>query len=57
MKAVNKKTIKKQIRELEKFIEQAQENKEELQQELNRLKMIEWEEDIDHERNQQLLKG
>ena len=50
-------TIKKQISELERFIEQAQENKEELQQELNRLKMIEWEEDIDHERNQQLLKG
>jgi prefoldin subunit 5 len=50
-------TIKKQIEELEKFIEQAQENKAELQKELTRLKMIEWEEDIAHDRNQQLLKG
>lgn len=50
-------TIKKQIRELEKFIEQAQDNKEMLQNELNRLRMIEWEEDIAHDRNQQLLKG
>ena len=50
-------TIKKEIQELEKFIERAQENKEELQKELNRLRVIEWEEDIDHERNQQLLKG
>jgi hypothetical protein len=50
-------TIKKQIHELEKFIEQAQDNKEMLQRELNRLKIIEWEEDLNHEKNQQLLKG
>jgi hypothetical protein len=49
--------IKRKIRELEKFIEMAEGNKQELTHELNRLKFIEWEEDVNYERNQQLLKG
>lgn len=46
----------KQIRELEKKIEEAQGDKVQLEKELQRLKLAEFEEDI-RETGQQLLKG
>ena len=52
-----KKLLKQQIKELEIHIEQSTEKKEDLQRELNKLKMAEFEEDMREESSQQLLKG
>ena len=51
------KSLKKQIKELEIHIEQSTEKKEDLQRELTKLKMAEFEEDMREESSQQLLKG
>ena len=51
------KSLKKQIKELEIHIEQSFEKKEELQNQLTKLKMAEFEEDMREESPQQLLKG
>lgn len=52
-----RKLLKQQIKELEIHIEQSFEKKEELQNQLTRLKMAEFEEDMREESPQQLLKG
>ena len=52
-----KKLLKQQIRELEINIEQSTEKKEDLQRELSKLKIAEFEEDMREESSQQLLKG
>jgi hypothetical protein len=52
-----KKLLKQQIKELEIHIEQSTEKKEDLQRELTKLKMAEFEEDMREESSQQLLKG
>jgi hypothetical protein len=52
-----KKLLKQQIKELEIHIEQSTEKKEDLQRELTKLKMAEFEEDMKEESSQQLLKG
>ena len=52
-----KKLLKQQIKELEIHIEQSTEKKEDLQRELNKLKIAEFEEDMREESSQQLLKG
>ena len=49
--------LKQQIKELEIHIEQSTEKKEDLQRELNKLKIAEFEEDMREESSQQLLKG
>lgn len=52
-----KRLLKQQIKELEIHIEQSTEKKEDLQRELSKLKMAEFEEDMREESSQQLLKG
>ena len=52
-----KKLLKQQIKELEIHIEQSTEKKEDLQRELNKLKIAEFEEDMREESSQHLLKG
>ena len=52
-----KKLLRQQIKELEIHIEQSTEKKEDLQRELNKLKISEFEEDMREESSQQLLKG
>jgi hypothetical protein len=52
-----KKLLKQQIKELQIHIEQSTEKKEDLQRELTKLKMAEFEEDMREESSQQLLKG
>jgi hypothetical protein len=52
-----KKLLKQQIKELEIHIEQSTEKKEDLQRELTKLKIAEFEEDMREESSQQLLKG
>ena len=52
-----KRMLKQQIKELEIHIEQSTEKKEDLQRELNKLKIAEFEEDMREESSQQLLKG
>jgi len=52
-----RKLLKQQIKELEIHIEQSFEKKEELQNQLTKLKMAEFEEDMREESPQQLLKG
>jgi hypothetical protein len=52
-----KRLLKQQIKELEIHIEQSTEKKEDLQIELNKLKIAEFEEDMRQESTQQLLKG
>lgn len=52
-----KKLLKQQIKELEIHIDQSTEKKEDLQRELTKLKMAEFEEDMKEESSQQLLKG
>jgi hypothetical protein len=52
-----KRMLKQQIKELEIHIEQSIEKKEDLQKELNKLKIAEFEEDMREESSQQLLKG
>jgi cell division protein FtsL len=52
-----KRLLKQQIKELEIHIEQSTEKKEDLQRELNKLKIAEFEEDMREESSQQLLKG
>ena len=52
-----KRLLKQQIKELEIHIEQSTEKKEELQKELNKLRIAEFEEDMREESIQQLLKG
>lgn len=52
-----KRLLKQQIKELEIHIEQSTEKKEDLQRELTKLKMAEFEEDMKEESSQQLLKG
>jgi cell division protein FtsL len=52
-----KRMLKQQIKELEIHIEQSTEKKEDLQKELNKLKIAEFEEDMREESSQQLLKG
>ena len=52
-----KRLLKQQIKELEIHIEQSTEKKEDLQKELTKLKMAEFEEDMREESSQQLLKG
>jgi len=52
-----KRLLKQQIKELEIHIEQSTEKKEDLQRELTKLKMAEFEEDMREESSQQLLKG
>jgi hypothetical protein len=52
-----KKLLKQQIKELEIHIEQSTEKKEDLQRELTKLKMAEFEEDMREDSSQQLLKG
>ena len=49
--------MKQQIKELEIHIEQSTDKKEDLQRELTKLKMAEFEEDMREESSQQLLKG
>lgn len=49
--------LKQQIKELEIHIEQSFEKKEELQAELNKLRIAEFEEDMREDSSQQLLKG
>ena len=52
-----KRMLKQQIKELEIHIEQSTEKKEDLQRELTKLKMAEFEEDMREDSSQQLLKG
>lgn len=52
-----KRLLKQQIKELEIHIEQSTEKKEDLQRELSKLKIAEFEEDMREESSQQLLKG
>ena len=52
-----KRLLKQQIKELEIYINQSTEKKEDLQRELTKLKMAEFEEDMREESSQQLLKG
>lgn len=52
-----RKMLKRQIEELETRIEKSFEKKEHLENELNKLKMAEFEEDMREESTQQLLKG
>lgn len=52
-----KRLLKQQIKELEIHIEQSTEKKEDLQKELNKLRIAEFEEDMREESTQQLLKG
>ena len=52
-----KRLLKQQIKELEIHINQSTEKKEDLQRELTKLKMAEFEEDMREESSQQLLKG
>ena len=52
-----KRLLKQQIKELEIHINQSTEKKEDLQRELNKLKIAEFEEDMREESSQQLLKG
>ena len=52
-----KRLLKQQIKELEIHIEQSTEKKEDLQRELNKLKIAEFEEDMREDSSQQLLKG
>ena len=52
-----KRLLKQQIKELEIHIEQSTEKKEDLQKELNKLRIAEFEEDMRQESTQQLLKG
>jgi hypothetical protein len=52
-----KRLLKQQIKELEIHIEQSTEKKEDLQRELTKLKMAEFEEDMREDSSQQLLKG
>lgn len=52
-----KQILKKQIQELEEKISDAKEEKAELQKQLNKLKVLEFEEDIKETDNIQLLKG
>ena len=52
-----KRLLKQQIKELEIHIDQSTEKKEDLQRELTKLKMAEFEEDMKEESSQQLLKG
>ena len=52
-----KRLLKQQIKELEIHINQSTEKKEDLQRELTKLKMAEFEEDMKEESSQQLLKG
>ena len=52
-----KRLLKQQIKELEIYINQSTEKKEDLQRELTKLKMAEFEEDMKEESSQQLLKG
>lgn len=52
-----KEILHRQIKELEEKIAQAQGDKAELQNQLNRLKISEFEEDLREENGQQLLKG
>jgi len=52
-----KRMLKQQIKELEIHIEQSFEKKEELQAELNKLRIAEFEEDMREDSSQQLLKG
>jgi len=49
--------LEKQIREIERKIKNDSNEKNTLEKELQRLKRIEFEEDIREENNQQLLKG
>jgi cell division protein FtsL len=49
--------LKKQIRELEEKIASATTEKDELQKQLNKLRIAEFEENIVEDNNQQLLKG
>ena len=57
MKNSYQKFLRQQIQELEIHIEQSSEKKEQLQIELNKLKIAEFEEDMREDSNQQLLKG
>ena len=57
MKNSYQKFLRQQIQELEIHIEQSSEKKEQLQIELNKLKIAEFEEDMQEDSNQQLLKG
>lgn len=52
-----KRLLKQQIKELEIHIEQSTEKKEDLQRELSKLRIAEFEEDMREESSQQLLKG
>ena len=52
-----KRMLKQQIKELEIHIEQSTEKKEDLQRELTKLKIAEFEEDMREDSSQQLLKG
>ena len=52
-----KRLLKQQIKELEIHINQSTEKREDLQRELTKLKMAEFEEDMKEESSQQLLKG
>ena len=52
-----KRLLKQQIKELEIHIEQSTEKKEDLQRELTKLKIAEFEEDMREDSSQQLLKG
>lgn len=52
-----KEMLKLKIKELEIHIEQSFEKKEELQAELNKLRIAEFEEDMREDSSQQLLKG
>ena len=52
-----KRLLKQQIKELEIHIDQSTEKKEDLQRELTKLKMAEFEEDMREDSSQQLLKG
>ena len=61
---VNRKTnmaykdfLKQKIKELEQKIASSEEEKKEVQAELNKLRLAEFEEDMATESNQQLLKG
>ena len=57
METSYKRLLKQQIKELEIHIEQSTEKKEDLQRELSKLKIAEFEEDMREESSQQLLKG
>ena len=52
-----KEILKRQIQELEGRIAQAQGEKYELEMQLNKLKLAEFEEDLKEQNEQQLLKG